>query len=93
MKLSEFNEYIQTIAALGAIIALFAVGFEIRQSNRMATQQALSDNWFEVIHAAMTYKQTKLGGWGRFIPHYLDHSSGVFFPVARLYGAIQEITH
>jgi hypothetical protein len=45
MKLSEFNEYIQTVAALGAIIALVAVGFEIRQSNRMATQQALSDNW------------------------------------------------
>jgi hypothetical protein len=45
MKLSELNEYIQTIAALGAIIALVAVGLEIRQSNRIATQQALSDNW------------------------------------------------
>jgi hypothetical protein len=45
MKLSDLNEYLQTIAAIGAIIALAAVGYEIRQSNRIATQQQLSNNW------------------------------------------------
>ncbi|MEH6587915.1 MAG: hypothetical protein V7720_15250 [Halioglobus sp.] len=45
MRLSDFNEYIQTMAALGAIIALIAVGYEIRQSNRIASQQAVSATW------------------------------------------------
>ena len=43
MKLSNFNEYLQTTAAIGAIIALLAVGYEIRQSNRIAlSEQELS---------------------------------------------------
>ena len=45
MKLAELNEYLQTFAAMGAIVALLAVGYEIRQSNRIATQQTLSNNW------------------------------------------------
>lgn len=53
MKFSELNEYIQTLAALGAIIALVAVGFEIRQSNRIATQQAISANWSNWIESSI----------------------------------------
>ncbi len=53
MKLSELNEYIQTIAALGAIIALVAVGLEIQQSNRIATQQAISSNWTNWIQTSV----------------------------------------
>jgi hypothetical protein len=45
MKISDLNEYIQTLAALGAIIALVGVGYEIRQSNRLALQEATSANW------------------------------------------------
>jgi hypothetical protein len=52
MKLSELNEYIQSIAALGAIIALIAVGYEIRQGNRIASQQAASVSWIQWIEAA-----------------------------------------
>ena len=45
MKLSDLNEYIQTLAALGAIVALVGVGYEIRHSNRIAIQEATSANW------------------------------------------------
>ncbi len=44
MKLSDLNEYIQTLAALAAIIALVGVAYEIRNSNRLAIQQATSAN-------------------------------------------------
>ena len=53
MKLSDFNEYLQTVAALGAIVALLVVGYEIRESNRIATQQALSSNWSNWIEQSM----------------------------------------
>ncbi|MEH6586172.1 MAG: hypothetical protein V7720_06420 [Halioglobus sp.] len=53
MKLSELNDYIQTIAALGAIIALVAVGFQIQQSNRIATQEAVSNNWSNWIQTSV----------------------------------------
>ena len=36
MKLSEFNEYIQTGAALVAIVGLFMLGWELRLTNRIA---------------------------------------------------------
>lgn len=45
MKLSDLNEYVQTIAGLGAIVALLVVGYEIRESNRIATQNVISINW------------------------------------------------
>jgi hypothetical protein len=53
MKLSSLNEYIQTAAALGAILGLIIVGFEIRQSNRIATQQAVSNNWSNWIASSI----------------------------------------
>ncbi len=52
MKLTDLNEYIQTAAAVGAIFALIAVGYEIRESNRIATQQAISSNWSNWIEYA-----------------------------------------
>ena len=45
MKLSAINDYLQTAAAIGAILALVMVVYGIRESNRIATQQALSSNW------------------------------------------------
>jgi len=45
MKLSQANEYLQTIATIGAIVGLLIVGYEIRQSNEFATQQTKSQYW------------------------------------------------
>ena len=36
MKLSEINEYVQTVAALFAIAGIVFVGIQVRQSNRFA---------------------------------------------------------
>jgi hypothetical protein len=55
MKLSDLNQYIQTAAAFGALVALLAVGYEIRQSNRIALQEATSANWTNWINF-MGYK-------------------------------------
>jgi hypothetical protein len=51
MKISDINEYVQTTAALGAIVALLAVGYEIRQSNMIATRETLSTNWSNAVIA------------------------------------------
>ena len=37
MKLSDLNEYIQTVAAFGAILALVAVGYEISLPRKKST--------------------------------------------------------
>lgn len=50
MKLSDLNEYIQTVAAFGAILALVAVGYEIRQSNRIAEQQNVSSIYTNLLN-------------------------------------------
>jgi hypothetical protein len=49
MKLSDLNEYVQTAAAFGAILALVAVGYEIRQSNRIAEQQNISSIYTNLV--------------------------------------------
>ena len=49
MKLADLNEYIQTLAGLGALVALMAVGWEIREGNRIASQQAASVSWIQWI--------------------------------------------
>jgi len=49
MKISDVNEYIQSAAALGALVALLAVGYEIRQSNMIATRETLSANWSNAV--------------------------------------------
>jgi hypothetical protein len=51
MKLSDLNEYLQTLAGLGALVALMAVGYEIREGNRIASQQAASVSWIQWIEA------------------------------------------
>lgn len=55
MKLSDINEYIQTLAALGAIAALLAVGYEIRQNNNLAKMQALAERRSMAQQAEMEY--------------------------------------
>ena len=36
MRLSEINEYVQTGAALVAIVGIFLLGYEVQQANRIA---------------------------------------------------------
>ena len=55
MKLSDINHFVQTAAALGALVALLALGYEIRQSNRIALHEATSANWTNWINF-MGYK-------------------------------------
>ena len=40
MRLSEINEYVQTGAALVAIVGIFLLGYEVQQANRMAAVSA-----------------------------------------------------
>lgn len=40
MRLSEINEYVQTGAALVAIVGLFLLGYEVQQANRIAAVAA-----------------------------------------------------
>ncbi len=50
MKLSQFNDYLQTLATLGAVLGLLLVGYEVRQSNRIASSDlssAIWSNWIE----------------------------------------------
>jgi hypothetical protein len=43
MKLSEINDYIQTLATIGAIFGLVFVGLELQLSNRIAARQTSAD--------------------------------------------------
>ena len=45
MKLAQMNDYLQTLATLGALVGLIVVGYEIRQSNVLANQQMASASW------------------------------------------------
>ncbi|MFK8043429.1 hypothetical protein [Congregibacter sp.] len=40
MRLSEINEYVQTGAALVAIVGIFLLGYEVQQANRIAAVSA-----------------------------------------------------
>jgi hypothetical protein len=42
MKLSQINDYIQTLATIGAIAGLVLVAYEIRQSSRIAVAESVS---------------------------------------------------
>jgi hypothetical protein len=72
MKLSELNEYIQTIAALGAIIALVAVGpkyaqryladFQYRINRRFDLKAMIPRLAFAALRSPpMAYKLLKIG--------------------------------
>ncbi|WP_439107312.1 hypothetical protein [Congregibacter sp.] len=42
MNLSNLNDYLQTLATVGAIIGLLMVGYQVSESNRIASQQMAS---------------------------------------------------
>jgi len=41
MQNSKVNEWLQIIASLGVILSLLIVAYEIRESNRIATAEAI----------------------------------------------------
>ena len=45
VKLSDINEYLQTLATLGALVGLLVVGYEVRQSNAIAVADSTSAAW------------------------------------------------
>ncbi len=45
MKVSNINDYLQLAAALGVIVGLGLVGYEIRENNAIAWQQAMATGW------------------------------------------------
>ena len=45
MKLPQLNEYLQTLATIGAIAGLVLVAYEVRQSNNFAISEAVSRNY------------------------------------------------
>ena len=49
MKFLAINEYLQTLATLGAIVGLIAVAYEIQQSNRIAGSETAAANWSQWI--------------------------------------------
>ena len=49
MKFLAINEYLQTLATLGAIVGLLAVAYEIQQSNRVALSESAADNWSQWV--------------------------------------------
>lgn len=49
MKFLAINEYLQTIATLGAIVGLLAVAYEIQQSNRIAISENAAENWSQWV--------------------------------------------
>ena len=45
MKVSNVNDYLQLGAALGVIVGLGLVVYEIRENNAIAWQQAMATGW------------------------------------------------
>lgn len=52
MKLSNLNDYLQTLATMGAIVGLLLVGYEVRQSNSIARSQNASASWTNWLDTA-----------------------------------------
>ena len=54
MKLSEINEYLQTLATLGALVGLLVVAYEVRQSNTIAVADSTSAVWTNWTASSMS---------------------------------------
>ena len=45
MKFLAINEYLQTLATLGAMVGLLTIAYEIQQSNRVTLSENAAGNW------------------------------------------------
>lgn len=61
MKLSQLNNYIQTLATIGAIFGLLLVSYEIQQSGRVARAESSSANWIAQSEAALMAIESGVG--------------------------------
>jgi hypothetical protein len=60
VKIAQANEYLQTLATIGAIVGLLVVGYEIRQSNVLATQQTKSQYWTNWVEMSTSFVDTDI---------------------------------
>ena len=60
MKFSAINEYLQTLATLGAIAGLLVVAYEIQQSNRIAASESTADNWSQWISTSAVLMESDM---------------------------------
>ena len=60
MKFLAINEYLQTLATLGAIVGLIAVAYEIQQSNRVAVSENAADNWSQWVSTSTALIESEI---------------------------------
>ena len=60
MKFLAINEYLQTLATLGAIVGLLAVAYEIQQSNRVAQSENIADVWGQWISTSTALIESEI---------------------------------
>ena len=60
MKFLAINEYLQTLATLGAIVGLIAVAYEIQQSNRVAISENTAENWSQWISTSTALMESDI---------------------------------
>ena len=62
MKLSQINDYIQTLATIGAIAGLVLVAYEIRQSTRIALAESYRDGSLAVVGMLLSGLESGVSG-------------------------------
>ncbi|WOJ92068.1 hypothetical protein R0135_09745 [Congregibacter variabilis] len=62
MKLSQFNDYVQTLATIGAIAGLILVAYEIRQSTRIAVAESYRDGYVAINDLILSGLESGIAG-------------------------------
>lgn len=62
MKVSQLNDYIQTLATIGAIAGLLLVAYEIRQSTRIALAESYRDGTISVVDLLSSGLESGISG-------------------------------
>ncbi len=62
MKISQLNDYIQTLATVGAIAGLLLVAYEIRQSTRIALAESIRDGQTVAINVSLSGLESGISG-------------------------------
>ncbi|WOJ93804.1 hypothetical protein R0135_01225 [Congregibacter variabilis] len=62
MKLSQLNDYVQTLATIGAIAGLLLVAYEIRQSTRIALAESYRDGNLNSVNMLLIGLESGISG-------------------------------
>jgi hypothetical protein len=60
MKPNQINEYVQTVAAVFAIAGILLLGYELRQSNRIAISEDASVSWGHWINTSTAWIESDI---------------------------------